>query len=120
MSTVPDLESCYKEAVNEDLQLAAGRVEGEELRTECESIKSPQELDKWRERRRRWNDKVVARFKEIGETAILATRDPISNNVETDFATERETAYDEHNRRLAELRGFLSSMREDAPTPKTL
>ena len=30
MSTVPDLESCYKAAVNEDLQLAAGRVEGEE------------------------------------------------------------------------------------------
>jgi hypothetical protein len=120
MSTVPDLESCYKAAVNEDLQLAAGRVEGEELRARCKSIKSSQELDQWRRRTGQWNDKVVARLETIGVTAIDATADAISQNVQTDFATERETAYTEHNRRLAELRAFLFSMRKGAPTPKTL
>ena len=99
MSTVPDLESCYKAAVNEDLQLAAGRVEGEELRARCKSIKSSQELDQWRRRTGQWNDKVVARLETIGVTAIVATADAISQNVQTDFATERETAYTEHNRR---------------------
>ena len=126
MSTVSELESCYDAVLNEDLRLAALRAEGEELRTECESITSPRELDDWRKRTRQWSHRVVARFKELGAacTENLATWDavlspPISTGAPADFATGRMKACDEHVNRLAKLGEILSRMRADASMPKT-
>jgi hypothetical protein len=106
MSTVSELENYYKQAVNEDLKLAALRVEGRELRAECETIRTRQELEGWRPRTAGWNGRVAARLRQIGETcsAIVATRDAVHSPPSTaDLATEHRKAFDEHNDQLTKL-----------------
>jgi hypothetical protein len=124
MTTIPELESCYKEAVNEDLKLAALRVEGGELRTACEKIKTRQEkeFEDWRRRTVEWNGKVAARLRQIGEacSAIVATWDAVpSLPVSADFAIERKKAFDEHDDRLKKLDKVLAEMRAHPVMPKT-